>query len=171
MARNVEIKARIGNVAVISRLVADKADGEADTFSQSDTYFQVGTGRLKLREFADREAELIYYQRPDVGGPAESNYHRIPIKEPQQLRQLLADALGVRGVVSKRRQVYRIGRTRVHLDEVQNLGDFLELEVEIEDEEPIDTGVVEARRLMQLLGIQEDALVAEAYIDLLGKES
>jgi predicted adenylyl cyclase CyaB len=171
MARNVEIKARIGNVAAISRLVADTADGEADTFSQSDTYFQVGTGRLKLRESTDREAELIYYQRPDECSPTESNYHRIPIMEPQQLRTLLAHALGIRGEVSKRRQVYRIGRTRVHLDKVQDLGDFLELEVELEDEEPIDTGVVEARRLMQLLGIPNHALVAEAYIDLLGKES
>lgn len=171
VARNVEIKARVENPAAIRWIAVEAANGEPELLLQLDTYFNVEAGRLKLREFADGEAELIYYHRPDGGGPTESNYHRIPVGEGQALRKLLADALGIRGEVSKRRQVYRVGQTRVHLDEVRGLGNFLELEVMLEENETADAGITEAQRLIQLFGIPEDALVAESYIDLLTEES
>lgn len=171
MARNVEIKARIGDLAATRRLVTGAADGPPESLAQTDTFFRVGRGRLKLRELTGAHAELIYYRRPDMPGPAQSCYEKVAVPDPGALRDLLASALGVCGKVSKRRLVYRVGRTRVHLDEVAGLGDFLELEVELEADEPAGAGVEEARRLMSRFGIREDALVPEAYVDLLNQEA
>ena len=171
MARNVEIKARITDLAAMGRLVAGAADGPPESLAQTDTFFQVGSGRLKLREATGARAELIYYRRPDLPGPAESRYETVAVADAGALRDLLASALGTCGRVSKRRLVYRVGRTRVHLDEVAGLGDFLELEVELETDQPIAAGVEEAQRLMSRFGIPEDALVPEAYVDLLNRDA
>jgi predicted adenylyl cyclase CyaB len=167
MPRNVEIKARIRDMNATRRLVAAAAVGGPVSLSQTDTFFRVGAGRLKLRESSAGQAELIYYQRPDTPGPSESHYERVAVSDGPVLRELLTAALGACGQVRKRRLVYRVGRTRVHLDQVEGLGDFLELEVELEAEDPVDAGAGEARRLMRLFGVQEDALVPEAYVDLL----
>ena len=167
MARNVEIKARIPDIAAARSLVAALADRGPESLSQTDTFFHVPSGRLKLREFSYGPAELIYYRRPDTPGPAASEWTRISVPDGPALRQLLTSALGVRGQVSKRRLVFWVGRTRVHLDEVRDLGAFLELEVVLEDGEPVSAGVHEAHRLLGLLGMPADALVPESYIDLL----
>ncbi|KPJ88920.1 MAG: hypothetical protein AMS18_12975 [Gemmatimonas sp. SG8_17] len=171
MARNVEIKARINDLERMRRLVAELADRGPETLEQTDTFFPVQVGRLKLREFADESAELIYYRRPDATEPTESQYERAAIADPNALRDLLTAALGVCGQVVKHRLVYWVGRTRVHLDEVRDLGNFLELEVVLDDTEPSDVGVAEARRLMSAFGIHEDALVAGAYVDQLDEAS
>jgi len=80
---------------------------------------------------------------------------------------VLGQALGAAGRVRKERTLYLIGRTRVHLDRVEGLGDFLELEVVLADGEAEASGLAEARRLMAALGVDEAALVAGAYVDLL----
>ena len=171
MARNVEIKARVADPPATRRLVERIAGRPPETLVQTDTFFRVERGRLKLRELSGASAELIYYQRPDRAGPKESRFERTVVPDAPALRELLASALGVCGRVSKRRLLYRVGRTRVHLDEVEGLGDFLELEVELEQGEPAGAGVAEARRLMSRFGIAEDALVPEAYVDLLNREA
>ncbi len=171
MARNVEIKARLTDPAATRRLVEAAADGPPEALAQTDTFFRVASGRLKLRERSGGQAELIHYQRSDRAGPRESRFERIAVPDATALRSLLASALGVCGEVSKHRLVYHIGRTRIHLDEVRGLGDFLELEVELEPGEPLDAGVDETRRLMARFGIAEEALVAEAYADLLNREA
>jgi len=99
--------------------------------------------------------------------PRESNYVLVPTAEPDRVRDVLATVYGIIGVVRKRRTVRMVDCTRVHLDEVEGLGTFVELEVVLGDGEPAESGVVEARRLMAALGIQEDQLVSRAYIDLL----
>jgi len=167
MARNVEIKARLRDLEATRRLVEAIADGPAQLVEQSDTFFRVEGGRLKLRERSGADAELIYYRRPDAPGPKESDYETIAVPHAAALRELLAAALGVAGRVVKRRLVYRAGRTRIHLDDVRDLGPFLELEVELTSGEPADLGVREAMHLMGALNIGEDALIAGAYVDLL----
>jgi predicted adenylyl cyclase CyaB len=167
MPRNVEIKARLTEPDATRRLVAAAADGPPTTLEQTDTFFRVASGRLKLREFADGTAELIHYHRPDTTAPADSRYSKAAAPDGAALRELLAAALGVRGRVVKRRLLFRVGRTRVHLDDVPGLGAFLELEVEMADGEALAAGAGEARRLMRVFAIPEDALVAEAYVDLL----
>jgi len=167
--RNVEIKARLRDLEATLWLVEAIADGPGERVEQSDTFFRVEGARLKLRERSGADAELIYYRRPDAHGPKTSEFETAPVRDAAALRDLLAAALGVAGRVVKRRLVYHVGRTRIHLDEVQDLGTFLELEVELADGEPADVGEREAKRLMGALQIEEDALIAEAYVDLLAR--
>jgi len=169
MPRNVEIKARLRDLEATRRLVEEIADGPGEPVEQSDTFFRVEGARLKLRERSGADAELIYYRRADALGPKASEFQTAPVGDAAALRDLLATALGVTGRVVKRRLVYHVGRTRIHLDEVRALGSFLELEVELADGEPSDLGVREARRLMGALQIEEDALIAQAYVDLLAR--
>jgi len=169
VARNVEIKARLRDLGAARELAERIADGPGRPVDQTDTFFRVAGGRLKLRERSDADAELIFYRRPDADGPKESEYEVCVVRDAPRLRALLAAALGVAGTVVKRRTVYRVGRTRIHFDEVRDLGAFLELEVELASGEAAEGGVQEARRLMTLLDIGADSLIAGAYVDLLAR--
>ena len=167
MARNVEIKARIDSVeAVLPRALA-LADGPPQLIAQDDTFFTCAVGRLKLRVFADSRGELIAYQRPDATGPKTSDYAITAVPDPDALRATLARALGVSGRVIKQRTLLLVGRTRVHLDRVDGLGDFLELEVVLPDGESADDGVTIAHDLLRRLQIDPQRLVSGAYVDLL----
>jgi adenylate cyclase class IV len=165
--RNIEIKARIDSIAQLLARAARLADQGPMALQQDDTFFLCPSGRLKLREFGDGTAELIFYQRPDSAGPKPSFYVRMPTAAPDSLRQTLSRAYGVIGRVRKQRTLFLAGRTRIHVDRVAGLGDFLELEVVLEETERADLGVREAETLMACLGIQPGQLVAGAYLDLL----
>lgn len=167
MPRNVEIKARVRDLPAVRRAVEAIADGPPALLIQSDTFFAVPHGRLKQRTFADGTAELISYLRHDVAGPRESRFAKAAVNHPDALAAVLGAALGVAGVVRKRRDLYRRGPTRIHLDEVEDLGSFLELEVELTDGQSAAEGERIARELMARLGIAEEDLVATAYVDLL----
>jgi predicted adenylyl cyclase CyaB len=166
-ARNIELKARISDVAGLRSTVASLAPRPGEVLVQTDTFFGVPRGRLKLRELSDGSGELIFYERPDHVGPKESSYLRHACPEPRALAAVLGHALGVRGIVEKRREVFMIGRTRVHLDEVRGLGSFVEIEVVLDGGEAAASGARVARALLSAFGIPEAALVARAYIDLL----
>ena len=170
MARNVEIKARLHDMERSRGLVAAIADRGHETLAQTDTFFRVDAGRLKLREINDGHAELIYYARPDAPGPKESIYQRESVSDARTMRELLENTFGILGRVRKSRQVFWVGRTRVHLDEVDGLGNFLELEVVLKDHEPVGAGVSEANRLMERLEIDAASLIPDAYIDLLRRD-
>jgi adenylate cyclase class IV len=164
---NVEIKARLSNLALTRSRVQMLAPSGHEELTQIDTFFSVAHGRFKLRKFGPTDGELIFYEREDRIGPKVSRYQRAPCKNPDGLAAVLGAALGVRGVVSKAREVFIVGQTRVHLDRVSGLGDFLELEVILVDGQPAEEGETIARNLLRTLGIPESALVANAYIDLL----
>lgn len=166
MKRNVEIKAATANLAAIDEKVATLADEGPTVLEQQDVFFHCPCGRLKLRRLPGR-AELIAYERPDAAGPKESRYVVHCTDDPDGLQNALSLALGIRGVVRKHRTLYLVGPTRVHLDRVEGLGDFVELEVVLAEGLDVDDGFVTARRLMAELGISEDQLVEKAYIDLL----
>jgi len=167
MARNVEIKARIDSIEAVLPLALVLADGPPEPIAQDDTFFNCATGRLKLRVFADGRGELIAYERPDATGPKTSDYVITPVADPDSLRATLARALGLGGRVIKQRTLLLAGRTRVHLDRVVGLGDFLELEVVLRDGESADDGVAEAHGLLRRLRVDATRLVAGAYVDLL----
>ena len=169
MPRNVEIKARLDNFSAVAAKAAAMADHGPIAIAQDDTFFRCDHGRLKLRVFSETEGELIFYRRTDRQGPKESFYVRSPTASPASLREALTLAHGEIGRVIKDRTLYLLGRTRIHLDKVQGLGDFLELEVVLEDGEPLEAGVREAHRLMADLGIAPTQLVGGAYVDLLTK--
>jgi predicted adenylyl cyclase CyaB len=169
MARNVEIKARIAGVAALQPLAARLADSGPTIIEQDDTFFTCPHGRLKLRDQSGAGAELIFYQRADESGPKESFYLRVPVAEPEALRELLQQAHGQTGRVRKRRVLFLIGRTRIHLDVVEGLGEFLELEVVLQDGESATQGIVEAHRIMAQFGVTAQQLIQGAYVDLLAQ--
>jgi predicted adenylyl cyclase CyaB len=167
MPANVEIKAKIGNPSRLKSLVEALACTPSELTVQEDTFFTVNRGRLKLRKFSSDSAELIYYEREDGPGPKESRYTISRTSQPDSLIALLQRALGVRGVVRKTRILYVVGQTRIHLDEVEGLGAFVELEVVMQPGQSQIEGVQIARELMAKLEIQDTELVDHAYIDLL----
>ena len=167
MARNIEIKARIDNTEEIALKVAGMADEGPIEIFQDDTFFACPNGRLKLRTFSATEGELIFYQRPDHADPKESVYFLSPITAPDKMRELLTQGYGQTGRVRKHRTLFLIGRTRVHLDKVEGLGDFMELEVVLAEKEPNESGVLVANELLCKLGIPPDNLIEGAYVDLL----
>jgi adenylate cyclase class IV len=167
MARNIEIKARIDDPAACVARAAAIADQGPIAIEQDDTFFRCIGGRLKLRAFADGTGELIYYRRANSQGPKESFYLRSPTSAPDALRESLTLANGQAGRVKKHRQLFLVGRTRIHIDDVEHLGHFLELEVVLADDEPVEVGISEAHGLIKRLGIHPHQLVEEAYVDLL----
>lgn len=167
VARNIEIKARTPNLQPIRARAVSLASVPAQVIEQTDTFFSVPDGRLKVRAFADGSGELIAYHRADQPGPKESVYTRVACADARAVVQALGSVLPVRGKVVKRREVFLVGRTRVHLDEVQNLGCFVEIETMLDDEESQEDGQQEVHELLHALDIPPSALVAEAYIDLL----
>jgi predicted adenylyl cyclase CyaB len=168
MNRNVEIKARVDSLASIRDSVRNLADKGPLILEQTDTFFVCPHGRLKLRQLVgSAEAELIYYERQDRKGPKESHYvvHRSP--DGEGLKRLLSQSLGVRGVVCKRRELFLVGQTRVHLDDVEGLGAFVELEVVLRPDQTPSDGTLVATGLMERLGLLSGQLVDRAYLDLL----
>jgi adenylate cyclase class IV len=169
MSRNIEIKARIDSVETLTAKLAVIADEGPVEIAQDDTFFRCHSGRLKLRAFSDGTGELIFYRRANQLGPKESFYVLSPTSAPDSLRASLSLAYGQVGRVRKRRILYMVGRTRVHIDKVEQLGNFLELEVVMTDGEPSESGICEARQLMESLDVKSHQLIEDAYVDLLAQ--
>jgi len=167
MARNVELKAHIDSVGALLPRARALADGPEQRIEQDDTFFACAQGRLKLRDFGDGRGELIHYERADAEGPKLSDYVRAPTADPAALREALARAHGVLGHVRKSRLLLRAGATRIHLDRVEHLGDFMELEVVLRDGQTVAEGEAIAEALMAQLGVRGDQRLAGAYLDLL----
>ena len=167
MPANIEVKARVHDFAALSARAAELSDTTVEVIPQVDTFFVMAKGRLKLRELAPDRAQLIYYERPNRDGPKRSDYSLLETHDPEGLRALLARALGVRGTVKKVRHLYIIGQTRVHLDRVADLGDFMELEVVLSSGQSDEEGHRVAERLLEELGLDQQDLMDAAYMDLL----
>jgi len=167
MAANVEIKAKVDDLQKLKSIAERLGGGPERILEQEDTFFHVPNGRLKLRALGPTHGELIYYEREDVAGPKPCNYLIARTADPAALKATLTAALGVRGVVRKIRHLHLVGQTRVHLDEVEGLGNFLELEVVLQPGQSPEEGRRIAEGLMRQLGIDESQLIRGAYIDLL----
>jgi predicted adenylyl cyclase CyaB len=167
MARNVEIKARLTSRDELLRLITQLAHLPSEHFQQTDVFFAVPRGRLKLRRIASNRGELIQYERDDVSGPKLSSYSIVHTSEPAALEAALTAVFDVIGTVRKQRVVFHHGQTRVHLDEVEGLGEFVELEVVLRDGQSEQEGASIAQKIMAELGIGPERLITGAYIDLL----
>ncbi len=167
MARNIEIKARIDSVDALLPRARAVAGGTETLIEQDDSFFAVPNGRLKLRQFADGSAELIHYHRADTPAPKASDYVRVPVPDAAALREALARACGLLGRVRKRRWLLLAGSTRIHLDRVEGLGDFMELEVVLRADQTDAEGGRIAETLMRALGLEGAERLAGAYLDLL----
>jgi homotetrameric cytidine deaminase len=155
--RNLEIKARDADPRRSLELALELGAEDRGEIAQRDTYFGHANGRLKLREQDPGDAELIQYRRADEAGPRVSDYRLVAVAEAEALREALDAALGTLVVVQKSRRLLVWEGVRIHLDEVEGLGSFLELE---------DTsGGDRLDALRAKLDIQEP--IAGSYSDLL----
>ncbi|HUL44143.1 MAG TPA: class IV adenylate cyclase [Bacteroidota bacterium] len=165
MPRNLEVKAKITTIESARVLAESIHANYAGTLHQTDTYFRVSNGRLKLREINGTHAELIRYEREESSSRRESRFDVCPIKNLDGIKSLLRVACGVRGVVEKTRILYLLdGSTRIHLDEVKDLGVFLEFEVPVAKEEEASE---QLEFLIKHFGIQQSDFVKNSYIDML----
>ena len=170
MPTNIEIKARVNDWGRLRSIAGTLSDRPVEIIDQLDTFFTCPRGRLKLRYLSPTRGELIVYEREDVTGSKASRYLITATPEPDQLREVLTRALGVIGTVRKRRYLYLAGQTRIHLDEVDGLGTFLELEVVMLPNQPTAEGEQIAADLMKKLGVKPRDLIAGAYVDMLASQ-
>lgn len=166
MPSNIEIKARVRDFDEIRRRAERLSRDRVETITQEDIFFHTPQGRLKLRILSEDRAQLIYYTRPDQEGPKRSDYHISHISDPVNLKRVLELAYGIRGIVRKTRYLYLVGQTRVHLDDVDGLGQFMELEVVMRDGQSDAEGQAIAEDLMARLGVERTDLLEGAYMDL-----
>ena len=115
MARNIEIKAHVVDLAALTVRAAAMANEGPVEIRQDDTFFACERGRLKLRVLSAEEGELIFYRRTDQAGPKQSFHVRTPTASRDSLRAVLTLAYGEVGRVRKRRTLFMVGRTRIHL--------------------------------------------------------
>jgi len=166
---NVEIKAIINDPSFVRNYLVDHNAIYKGTDEQTDTYFNVNAGRLKLRE-GNIENNLIFYNRTNQAGPKSSHFHLVKIEDAKGLKEALERSCGIKMIVRKRREIYYIDNVKFHIDEVPGLGSFIEIEAG-----NILANKTEAELLDQCnyflkeFGIKEDDLIAGSYSDMLMK--
>jgi predicted adenylyl cyclase CyaB len=168
---NVEIKSRCDDLSAVRQRLQARDPRFVGEDHQVDTYFQVDTGRLKLRE-GTLERALIYYRRPDQDGPKTSDIRRYEPAESAPLKAVLKAALGVWVVVDKRREIYFLDNVKFHLDRVDRLGTFVEIEAIGEDASADQAALREqCARFQKALGLADEDLVARSYSDLVAEQA
>lgn len=169
MRKNIEIKARADNHAEIQSILSNlNADYKGEDH-QIDTYFVVKNGRLKLRE-GTIENNLIFYQRENISGPKTSNFLLYKSLEPSLLKTILTDALEVFVVVDKKRHIYYVQNAKIHLDEVKDLGTFMEIEiVDMGDKNDpaFDNLHTQCEHYKSLFSVKKENLLDGSYSDMI----
>jgi adenylate cyclase, class 2 len=168
---NVEIKAKCSNPDLVRNYLLENNADFKGTDNQTDTYFNVPNGRLKLRE-GNIENNLIYYERSNQAGPKQSHFHLVKVDDAAGLKEVLTKANGIKVVVKKKREIYYIRNVKFHIDEVPGLGTFMEIEAG----NRFDAGLTNAKLeeqcgfYLKTFGVQVRDLVEVSYSDmLLGK--
>jgi adenylate cyclase class 2 len=165
--RNLELKARDRDPERSKRNCAELGAVDKGTLFQVDTYFEVPHGRLKLREQSPGAAELIAYERADERGDKESSYRLVPVADPTAMKEALTAALGVHVTVHKERRLYVWEGVRIHLDHVENLGDFIEFEGVTTADALAQSFVTLLDHLRNAFAIRDEDLIAVSYSDLI----
>lgn len=176
--RNIEIKVRWptgpsssgaapGGRDLERILVEELHATDAGLERQHDIFFRCPRGRLKLRLVQDRPAQLIQYERADAAQVRPSDYRLVEVAEPDRLLAILDAALGRLGEVRKHRRVFLIQNVRVHLDEVEGLGMFIEIEAAVDGARDEASCRKATQELLRALGAADVAFESCAYVDLL----
>ena len=178
-AKNIELKARLHQLSAAREIAQRLATANYGVERQTDTYFHCPAGRMKLREIEHfvvgqdestaptrRVAQLIWYERADQIDSKESTYQITEINDPARIKQLKAE-MSIRGVVAKRREIFLYENVRIHLDEVEGLGTFLEFEAVLGDGIDAAAGQSQVATLQKAFGISANDLLANSYSDML----
>jgi len=168
--KNIEIKTPLaGRAQTEEKLLSIGANLEW-TRKQVDTFFNAPSGWLKLREVEGCPGELISYRRSvEDSGPRESDYDILRLEAAHELSSVLEHSLGILGIVEKQRALWLYRNTRVHLDRVKGLGDFLELETVLAG---IDAGegTAESEEVIGLLELNKELFISVPYLELLQRQ-
>lgn len=167
--RLVELKAKVDDLDLVRKKLIHLKAQHVGTFRQTDVYFEVPEGRLKLREVKGyNEAELVYYERENIAGPKRSNVFILKVPKPDLFKALLEKTLKVRATVEKTREIYRYQGTKIYLDRVKGLGGFVEFERETTaDPKLMKKNEQKLKALMEKLGVSPGSLVELSYGDLI----
>jgi predicted adenylyl cyclase CyaB len=167
--RNIELKARLVDYDAASRVASTIATKRLGTQHQVDTYFRCVSGRLKLRQIDGLRSELIAYARPNEDGPKASDYHLVPVANPETLKAALAASLGILTIVEKRREIFLYHNVRIHLDDVAGLGRFLEFEAVLGPSIDEAAGRMQINALMRHFAISPSDLLANSYGEMIAE--
>jgi predicted adenylyl cyclase CyaB len=166
---NVEIKAKCLNPREIRKILENENAEFKGKRNQIDTYFNVTSGRLKLRE-SDDENHLIHYNRPDREDPKISEFGLYKT-QGTMLKELLVKALGVLTIVDKEREIYLLNNIKFHIDEVKGLGSFVEIEAMGNGNSDKGKLLDQCKYYIKLLRIKDDELLPFSYSDMISEKS
>ena len=168
---NYECKARCLDLDRIEQLLLKlNADYKGEDH-QIDTYFETDNGRFKLRE-GNIENALIFYQRQDIAGAKVSDISYYQSADKESLNQVLTKALNVICCVDKRRKIFFIDNVKFHLDRIEDLGTFVEIEaIGMTESDTIDKLKKQCAQYIEMFGIQDDDFVADSYVDMVRRKS
>ena len=164
--RNIELKARDADPARSLATCQSLGADDQGVLLQSDTYFRILNGRLKLREQEGATPHLIAYERSDEVGQRESRYWLVEVADAEGIKAALSAALGIRIVVAKRRRLFLWRSVRIHLDEVDGLGNFIELEAVAPPDSDLSCEEARVQTLRQAFEIDDADLIGVSYSDL-----
>jgi adenylate cyclase class 2 len=164
----IELKARVDDHEFLRKKLSALGAKHVGTFQQTDVYFKVPEGRLKLREVKDNStAELIYYERENIAGPKRDDAFILRVQEPEDLKKILKKILTPLTMIEKVREIYRYHGTQIHLDTVKKLGKFIEFERQTsEDPKIVKKNRLILEKLMEKLEIEQSNLETLSYSDL-----
>lgn len=164
---NIEIKARCADQESIRSILRERSAEYKGLDHQIDTYFKASNGRLKLRE-GNIENHLIFYARENKAGPKQSDIILFKNNPGSSLKSILERSLGVLMVVDKKREIYFIDNVKFHIDSVEGLGSFIEIEA-IDSDGTIsrETLLKQCSDYLKLFGVEEKDLVPVSYSDML----
>jgi adenylate cyclase class 2 len=165
----VEMKAKVDSLDPFRQKLAALKARHIGTFRQTDTYYEVPTGRLKLRETeGSSKMQLIYYQRPDIQDIKQSTVFILEFDKADFMKQFINSNLRVKTVVEKQRTIYRHRGTQIHLDNVKNLGTYIEFEHPAQNTPQANKQVQQKlKKLMAKLGVEAENLQKGSYSDLI----
>lgn len=165
--KNIEIKATYPDLRKAEKICKEIGCSFEGMLLQTDTYFHSPTGRLKLREIDGSTSQLIFYERPDQTAAKISKYEICLVENPQKLKEILHLSLGVWKVVKKQRLLFLFDEVRIHLDTVEQLGCFVELEGVVTDATFETQTQQKVAWLTKVLGVTAESLIPSSYSDLL----
>lgn len=168
---NIEFKARAKDLAKARKILHELQADYRGIDKQIDTYFNCQIGRLKLRE-GNIENSLIHYVRANTQTSKESQILLHKTNPESSLKEILIKANGILVIVEKQREIYFVDNVKIHLDEVKNLGTFIEVEA-IDENANYSKEKLQAQcdYFQKIFAIKNEDFIAESYSDMIIKEN
>jgi predicted adenylyl cyclase CyaB len=167
--KNIELKVVIDNPNQVQKILHKIGAKLKEHLYQVDTYFNCKEGRLKTREINHKNFQLIFYNRPNTENSKISDYKIIKLnkQELKEQKSYLEKNKGIKIKVIKKRELWIYKNTRIHLDKVNNLGNFLELETVVKNQKTLQQLIIEHGQIIKLLGLVDYPVIGQSYSDLL----